>query len=32
VVVEDGGEVVAWASAAQYRQRKAYDGMREFSV
>jgi L-amino acid N-acyltransferase YncA len=32
VVVEDGGEVVAWASAPTYRERKAYEGVREFSV
>jgi L-amino acid N-acyltransferase YncA len=32
VVVEDGGEVVAWASAAPYRERAAYAGVREFSV
>jgi phosphinothricin acetyltransferase len=28
----DGGEVVAWASAPPYRDRKAYEGVREFSV
>jgi L-amino acid N-acyltransferase YncA len=32
IVVEDGGEVVAWASAPPYRDRKAYEGVREFSV
>jgi L-amino acid N-acyltransferase YncA len=32
VVVEDGGEVVAWASATSYRDRAAYVGVREFSV
>jgi L-amino acid N-acyltransferase YncA len=32
VVVEDGGEVVAWASAPPYRDRGAYVGVREFSV
>jgi L-amino acid N-acyltransferase YncA len=32
VVVEDGGEVVAWASAPPYRDRAAYVGVREFSV
>jgi L-amino acid N-acyltransferase YncA len=32
VVVEDGREVVAWASAPPYRDRQAYEGVREFSV
>jgi phosphinothricin acetyltransferase len=32
IVVVDGGEVVAWASAPPYRDRKAYEGVREFSV
>jgi phosphinothricin acetyltransferase len=33
VVVEDGGEVVAWARASAYRPgRRAYDGVAEFSV
>ena len=33
VVVEDAGEVVAWASAAPYRrERPVYDGIGEFSV
>jgi phosphinothricin acetyltransferase len=32
VVVEDGGEVVAWASAPPYRNRTVYAGVREFSV
>ena len=32
VVVEDGGQVVAWASAPPYRDRQAYEGVREFSV
>ena len=32
-VVEDGGEVVAWARAAAYRpERPAYDGVGEFGV
>jgi L-amino acid N-acyltransferase YncA len=31
-VVEDGGEVVAWASAPPYSGRTAYEGVREFSV
>jgi phosphinothricin acetyltransferase len=30
--VEDGGEVVAWASAPPYRDRAAYAGVRDFSV
>jgi L-amino acid N-acyltransferase YncA len=32
VVVEHGGEVVAWASAPPYRDREVYAGVREFSV
>jgi L-amino acid N-acyltransferase YncA len=32
VVVEQSGEVVGWASAPPYREREAYDGVREFSV
>lgn len=32
VVVEDRGGAVAWASAPPYRDRKAYEGVREFSV
>jgi phosphinothricin acetyltransferase len=33
VVVEDGGEVVAWARASAYRpERPAYDGVGEFGV
>ena len=33
VVVEDGGEVVAFAASGAYRpQRRAYDGVREFMV
>jgi L-amino acid N-acyltransferase YncA len=32
VVVEDGDEVVAWASAPPYSPRAAYAGVREFSV
>jgi L-amino acid N-acyltransferase YncA len=33
VVVEDGGEVLAWASAPPYRaQRPAYAGVADFSV
>jgi len=32
VVVEDEGEVVAWASAPPYSDRQAYAGVREFSV
>jgi L-amino acid N-acyltransferase YncA len=31
-VVEDGGEVVAWASAPPYSGRTVYAGVREFSV
>lgn len=32
VVVEEEGEVVAWASAPPYSDRRAYEGVREFSV
>ena len=32
VVVEDEGEVIAWASAPPYSDRQAYAGVREFSV
>jgi len=32
VVEEESGEVVAWASAPPYREREAYEGVREFSV
>ncbi len=32
VVVEDGGTVVAWASAGPYRARPAYAGVAEHSV
>ena len=32
VVVEDGHEVVAWASAPPYSDRKACEGVRDFSV
>jgi L-amino acid N-acyltransferase YncA len=32
VVVEAEGEVLAWASAPPYRDRSAYEGVREFSV
>jgi L-amino acid N-acyltransferase YncA len=32
IVVEDEGEIVSWASAPPYRDRRAYDGVREFSV
>jgi L-amino acid N-acyltransferase YncA len=32
IVVEDGGEVVAWASAPPYSARAVYAGVREFSV
>jgi L-amino acid N-acyltransferase YncA len=32
VVVEAAGEVAAWASAPPYRDRRAYEGVREFSV
>lgn len=32
MVVENGGGVVAWASAPPYRSRGVYDGVREFSV
>ena len=33
MVVEDGGEVVAWARASAYRpERPAYDGVGEFGV
>src|SRR4051794_8742686 len=32
VVAEDGGEVVAFAAASQYRPRECYNGVAEFSV
>jgi L-amino acid N-acyltransferase YncA len=32
VVVEEGGEVTAWASAPPYSDRAAYEGVRECSV
>jgi L-amino acid N-acyltransferase YncA len=32
IVVEDAGEVVAWASAPPYSARATYAGVREFSV
>src|SRR3954447_11597741 len=32
VVVEDGGEVVAFAATSQYCPRKCYNGVAEFSV
>ena len=32
VVVEDGGDVVAFASTSTYRSRACYDGIAEFSV
>ncbi len=32
VVAEHEGEVVAWASAGPYRDRRAYDGIGEFSI
>ena len=32
VVVERGGEIVAWASAGAYRSRPAYAGVAEHSV
>lgn len=32
VVVEDGGEVVAFANASTYRPRECYSGVAEFSV
>jgi len=32
VVVEGGGEVIAWASASTYRPRECYAGIAEFSV
>ena len=32
IVVEDAGEVVAFASASSYRSRECYDGVAEFSV
>jgi len=33
VVIDDGeGSVVAWASAPEYRPRRAYSGVREFSI
>jgi L-amino acid N-acyltransferase YncA len=32
IVVEDGGEVVAFASTSSYRPRECYDGVAEFSV
>ena len=32
VVIEDGGEVIAFASTSMYRPRDAYAGIAEFSV
>lgn len=32
IVAQDGDAVVGWSRASEYRQRKAYDGVREFSV
>lgn len=32
LVVEDGAGVVGWASAPPYRSRRAYAGVREFSI
>jgi L-amino acid N-acyltransferase YncA len=32
VVVEEDGEVVAWASCSSYRHRRCYDGVAEVSV
>ena len=32
VVIEDGGEVIAFASTSTYRPREAYAGIAEFSV
>jgi L-amino acid N-acyltransferase YncA len=32
VVVEDGGEVAAWAAAHRYSDRIAYSGIGEFSI
>jgi L-amino acid N-acyltransferase YncA len=32
VVVEDGGEVIAFANASEYRPRDCYRGVAEFSV
>src|SRR5688500_8995580 len=32
VVVEDGGEIIAFASTSTYRQRDCYSGVAEFSV
>ena len=32
VVVEEGGAVIAFASASEYRPRACYDGIAEFSV
>lgn len=32
VVVAEGGRVLAWAAASQYRPRECYDGIGEFSV
>ena len=32
VVVERGGQVIAWAGASSYRSRPCYDGVAEFSV
>jgi phosphinothricin acetyltransferase len=32
VAVEDGGELVAFASTSTYRPRECYDGVAEFSV
>lgn len=32
VVVEDGGQIIAWASTSSYRARDCYAGIAEFSV
>jgi phosphinothricin acetyltransferase len=32
IVVEDGGEVLAWAGTSTYRPRECYAGIAEFSV
>ena len=32
VVEDDGGSVVGWAAAQPYRSRRAYAGVREFSI
>jgi phosphinothricin acetyltransferase len=32
IVVEDGGQIIAFASTSSYRQRECYAGIAEFSV